>query len=593
MISESPGDAKTIALPVAPAQGDALARCAVLIASEPELAEALATSLAQDTFAAALNVIARERGIDFDAATEARLAALTPTPSGCRLMQWSLSMRRGWQPFALEFGPYGPELVWGCGAARAGQVFHELTAFELRALPLNRFFAVRTPLSAAFVAVLVAEALPVAGVIYHMSRCGSTLVAEALKVWPGMRVLSEPSLLDSAIMLARSGHDPDWMLLRGVIAALAQPAGKDSAVCFKLDAWHTLALVEIRRVVAAPWLFVYRDPVEVMVSHARAPGRHTVDGLVPDMVVADGNDLAIEHTPETYAARVIGAICAAIVPHADAARLLNYNELPAALTTRLPAALGLNPKAPDLAHLAEVLKHHAKQPHEAFSDDRAAKQAEASAALRRRVTKWIEPHYAALEAIRLQCPTRIQHLQLPLACDLEALRADLTAVAPGGWSPHFNTGYYSGDWSGIPLRGIPGTHMPLYADPNRSDFADTATMALCDYVPKFLAQLDCPIESVRFLRLAAGAQIHEHRDWGLCYEEGVARLHVPVHTNPDVDFRLDGQPLSLSAGECWYINFDLPHRITNHGANDRVHLVIDIRVNPWLQALFGATRAMP
>ncbi len=592
MISESSSGAKTIASQNGPEQIDALARCAVLIASEPELAKALATVLAQDMFAATLRVVASERGIDFDTATEARLAALTPIASGCRLLQWSLPMRQGWQPFALEFGPCGPELVWGCGAARAGQVFHELTAFELRALPLNRFFAVRTPLSATFVAALVAEALPVAGVIYHMSRCGSTLVAEVLKAWPGMRVLSEPSLIDSAIMLARSGHDPDWLLLRGVVAALAQPAGEDSAVCFKLDAWHALALAEIRRVVAAPWLFVYRDPVEVMVSHARAPGRHTVAGLVPDMVVADGNDLAIEHTPETYAARVIGAICAAILPHASAAQLLNYNELPAALTTRLPAALGLNPKAPDLARLAAVQTRHAKQPHESFSDDRAAKQAEAGAALRERVAQWIGPHYAALEAIRLRQPVTIHHLQLPLSCDLDALRADLATVTPTGWSPHFNTGYYSGDWSGIPLRGIPGTHVPLYSDPNRRDFADTAAMSACSYVPQFLAQLECPIESVRFLRLAAGAQIHEHRDWGLCYEEGVARLHVPVHTNPDVDFRLADERLSLRAGECWYINFDLPHRITNHGANDRVHLVIDIRVNPWLQALFGAAQSL-
>lgn len=593
MISESPSDAKTNVPPTALAQSDALARCAVLIASEPELATTLAASLAQDAFVAALREIARERGIDFDAVTEARLAAPTPTPSGCRLMQWSLPMRQGWQPFALEFGPHGHELVWGCGAARAGQVFHELTAFELRALPLNRYFAVRTPLSAEFVAVLMAESLPVAGLIYHMSRCGSTLVAEALKAWPGMRVLSESALLDGAVMLARSGHDPDWLLLRGVVAALAQPAEGDSAVCFKLDAWHTLALAEIRRVVAAPWLFVYRDPVEVMVSHARVPGRHTVAGLVPDMVVANSENPAVEYTPENHAARVIGAICAAIVPHAGATQLLNYNELPAALTTRLPAALGLNPKAPDRARLAAVLTRHAKRPHESFSDDRAAKQAEAGAALRARAAQWINPHYAALEAIRLQQPVTIHHLQLPLSCDLDALRADLAAVTATGWSPHFNTGYYSGDWSGIPLRGVPGTHVPLYSDPNRSDFADTAAMAACSYVPRFLAQLECPIESVRFLRLAAGAQIHEHRDCGLCYEEGVARLHVPVHTNPRVDFRLDGQRLSLRAGECWYINFDLPHRITNDGANDRVHLVIDIRVNPWLQALFGATQATP
>lgn len=592
MISESRASANTIVSPNDSVQGDSLARCGLLIAAEPELAHVLAAHRSSDTFAAGLREAARERGIEFDSVTDAKLAAITPTPSGCRLTHWPLPMRQGWQPFALEFGPHGVELVWGCGLGRADQVFHELTALELRVLPLNRYFSVRTPLSAAFIATLVAEALPVAGLVYHMSRCGSTLVAEALKAWPGMRVLSEPALFDGAVTLARSGHDPDWLVLRGVIAALSQPDGADRAVCFKLDAWHTLALVEIRRIVHAPWLFVYRDPVEVMVSHARAPGRHVVPGLLPGMALETAGDGSKEHTTADHAARVIGAICAAIIPHASAAQLLNYAEIPGALATRLPAALGLNPDALDTTRLAALLTRHAKQPHEAFVDDRAAKQAQATATLRATAARWITPHYAAIETIRLRKDSRIHHLQLPFECDLDALRADLAEVAPVGWSPHFNTGYYSGDWSGIPLRGIPGTHVPLYADPTRSDFADTELMSRCSYIPQLLARLECPIESVRFLRLAAGAQIHEHRDCGLCYEEGVARLHVPVHTNPEVDFSLADQRLSLSAGECWYINFDLPHRITNHGANDRIHLVIDIRVNLWLQALFGMAQAM-
>ncbi|QBB72748.1 hypothetical protein ELE36_16965 [Pseudolysobacter antarcticus] len=274
-------------------------------------------------------------------------------------------------------------------------------------------------------------------------------------------------------------------------------------------------------------------------------------------------------------------------------QLLNYAEIPDALATRLPAALGLNPDALDTARLAALLTRHAKQPHESFVDDRVAKQAQATAPLRATVARWITPHYAALETIRLRRVSRIHHLQLPFECDLDALRADLAEVAPVGWSPHFNTGYYSGDWSGIPLRGIPGTHVPLYADPTRSDFADTQLMSRCSYIPQLLARLECPIEAVRFLKLAAGASIHEHRDLGLCFEQGAARLHVPVHTSPDVDFRLDDQSLSLGAGECWYINFDLPHRVTNRGVNDRVHLVIDLRVNPWLQAMFDMAQAAP
>lgn len=180
----------------------------------------------------------------------------------------------------------------------------------------------------------------------------------------------------------------------------------------------------------------------------------------------------------------------------------------------------------------------------------------------------------------------ISALRLPLACDLPRLQADLLSVAPAGWHPHFNTGYYEGDWSGIPLRGQPGIHVPLYTDPTRSDFADLAAMDRCEYVPALLAQLQCPVESVRFLKLAAGSGIREHRDFGLRFEEGVARLHVPVHTNPGVSFGLAGEIVTMGEGETWYLNFDLPHRVDNRGPDDRVHLVIDVRVNDWLTTLF-------
>jgi aspartyl/asparaginyl beta-hydroxylase len=180
-------------------------------------------------------------------------------------------------------------------------------------------------------------------------------------------------------------------------------------------------------------------------------------------------------------------------------------------------------------------------------------------------------------------------LRLPLACDVARLQADLAAVAPAGWHPHFNTGYYEGDWSGIPLRGQPGIHVPLYSDPTRTDFADLPVLASCAYVPELLAQLECPLESVRFLKLAAGASIREHRDFGLAFDEGAVRLHVPVHTHPDVRFELDGELVPMVEGEWWYVNFDRPHRVTNAGPHDRVHLVIDARVNAWLTDLFHRT----
>jgi len=53
-----------------------------------------------------------------------------------------------------------------------------------------------------------------------------------------------------------------------------------------------------------------------------------------------------------------------------------------------------------------------------------------------------------------------------------------------------------------------------------------------------------------------------------------------------VEFYTDDERIVMQAGECWYVNFDLPHRLSNHGVSDRVHIVMDIVVNDELTTLF-------
>jgi mannose-6-phosphate isomerase-like protein (cupin superfamily) len=90
--------------------------------------------------------------------------------------------------------------------------------------------------------------------------------------------------------------------------------------------------------------------------------------------------------------------------------------------------------------------------------------------------------------------------------------------------------------------------------------------------------------------LAAGAEIDEHVDGGLCYEVGEARMHIPVRTNPEVDFRLNRQRVVMREGSCWYINANMAHSVANRGQTARIHLVIDCGVNDWLREIFEANK---
>lgn len=174
--------------------------------------------------------------------------------------------------------------------------------------------------------------------------------------------------------------------------------------------------------------------------------------------------------------------------------------------------------------------------------------------------------------------------RLPLTFDSHALRADAEGLAVDDWVPHFNTAYYEGDWSGVALRSVGGVARQLYPDPAaEAPFADTPLLARCPGVKRVLAAFPCPLLAVRFLRLGPGSAIREHRDYNLGFADGEVRIHVPVTTGPDVEFRLDGEPVDMAEGEAWYLDLNLPHAVVNRGSAPRVHLVLDCVVDGWLR----------
>ncbi|HJQ69182.1 MAG TPA: aspartyl/asparaginyl beta-hydroxylase domain-containing protein [Blastocatellia bacterium] len=177
--------------------------------------------------------------------------------------------------------------------------------------------------------------------------------------------------------------------------------------------------------------------------------------------------------------------------------------------------------------------------------------------------------------------------KLPFTFDPEPLRRDLELLAPSAWVPHFNTGYYEGDWSGVALRAVGGSESKLYPDPF-AQFDDTPVMAACPNIRKVVSTFDCPLESVRLLKLGAGSVIREHTDLNLSFEDGTMRVHIPVATNEKVDFYVNNEKLMMNPGEAWYINFNLPHKVFNRGQTDRIHLVLDCVVNDWLSAAIPA-----
>lgn len=156
------------------------------------------------------------------------------------------------------------------------------------------------------------------------------------------------------------------------------------------------------------------------------------------------------------------------------------------------------------------------------------------------------------------------------------------------WDNHFNSNNYEGSWKVLPLRSVGGQDTIIPGLTANDVFADHPNMDLFPSVRKLLVTFQCTVKSVRLLNLAAGAVIKPHCDHDLSFEQGEARLHIPLITNPDVAFYVQNQRITMLPGECWYMNANLRHHVTNGGKTDRIHLVIDCEVNTWLRELINS-----
>jgi quercetin dioxygenase-like cupin family protein len=182
----------------------------------------------------------------------------------------------------------------------------------------------------------------------------------------------------------------------------------------------------------------------------------------------------------------------------------------------------------------------------------------------------------------------IKYLQLPFHFDVKKMQEELLQIDKTAWKLHYQKQHYEGDWSAIPLRSVNGDAENIFVSPEiNPEYKDTVFSDNCIYFKEILSIFKCPLLAVRLLKLNAGAIIKEHKDAELYFEKGEIRIHIPVVTHDEVEFYLDKEKMNLKEGECWYMNFNLPHAVNNNSNVDRVHLVIDAIVNDWVKELFS------
>jgi hypothetical protein len=314
---------------------------------------------------------------------------LDPVDDGASLREWT--------PVWIRTGAE-PAVDWAIVAAPFTEPFFEQSADRAMRHPFNRVFARTTPLDVLRALGTREPALAPNGFIFHMSRCGSTLVAQMLAALPDTVVLSEAQPLDAIVTLHRAGRlagDDAVALLRGAVSALGRPRRGERRLFVKFHASHVVELPLIARAFPnVPWVFLYREPRAVLQSHAETQGAETFpETVAPASIGVDPSEARNMHADE-YGARVLAAFCRAALRNAEngSPLFVDYARLPEAVLTEILPFFGVALEDGVADRLHAVSRRDTKQ----LGDFQPRTHPAAAPRIDRLATRWLDAEYAAL-----------------------------------------------------------------------------------------------------------------------------------------------------------------------------------------------------
>jgi hypothetical protein len=245
------------------------------------------------------------------------------------------------------------------------------------------------------------------GFIFHLSRCGSTLVSRLLASSPRILSLAEPDALNGLLVSPAETGGVAEAFRELVLALGRRRRGSEEAYVVKLSSFMILCLPLIRRAFPdTPWLFLHRDPGEVLVSVLDRPTGYLMIKARPELAarwlplppaaIAAMSD-------EEYVARFLGRMCEAALaaaerPDAGPHLLLDYRQLPAAVWTDVARLFGIALTPGEESQMAALAAADAKDAsgRRPFHGDSADKARRITPRMREALERWAAEPYRRL-----------------------------------------------------------------------------------------------------------------------------------------------------------------------------------------------------
>jgi len=290
--------------------------------------------------------------------------------------------------------------------------------------------------------------LEIGGLVFHETRCGSTLTANLLSAADpaAHRVYSEASPLLSALLACNTksscSHEKHDALMKDVLYLMGRSSDpREKRVFYKIQSVGVRDIASLTEVIPnVPWIFIYRNSVEVIMSHFKDAsisnkavclrGKSRPHPLIMEIAESHGKDATSLSNAEYCAAHLVrnndmivwwdyhqshspfffyhqASLCeAAIREHAanDNGRFVNYADLPDILWENiLPNYFNIPLNSihyKEMQKAAEVYsKGRGAKANKAWQEDSTIKQDRVSSEIKEAAQEFLEPTFEKLEEL--------------------------------------------------------------------------------------------------------------------------------------------------------------------------------------------------
>lgn len=209
--------------------------------------------------------------------------------------------------------------------------------------------------------------------IFHISRCGSTLISQLLGLNDACISLAEVPFFDDILRNQLiSDHEKEEMLKASIKLMGQKRKGHEKNLFIKLDSWHVFFYDIFRKLYPeTPFILLFRSPFEVLQSHIKFPGMQAVQyviepelfGFEPDYI----STLPRDHYTGLVLERYFQVYQEIIVKDPNTL-LLNYHDGIMNIIRKMAVFARLEFEENELDEMEKRSGFHSKYPNQPFSE---------------------------------------------------------------------------------------------------------------------------------------------------------------------------------------------------------------------------------